>query len=160
GRVGGVRREDNRRNSDSKMRRSLDENRKRKVSCSSADSEYSRKSSVRSEYLGNSGSASKHLVRHDLSKRNSFDGGRYENRGRDEICEVEDVKRGKESKKGREEEERSSKRSESAGNHHEQSGGVTSVPGVRPKKDLPANLLNIFNQIAQFEKEKGGRPKK
>ncbi|XP_056234653.1 tetratricopeptide repeat protein 14 isoform X2 [Seriola aureovittata] len=153
----------NRRNSDSKMRRSLDENRKRKISCSSADSEYSRKSSVRSEYSGNSGSASKHLenrVRHDLSKRNSFDGGRYENRGRDEICEVEDVKRGKESKKGREEEERSSKRSESAGNHHEQRGGVTSVPGVRPKKDLPANLLDIFNQIAQFEKDKGGRPKK
>lgn len=28
------------------------------------------------------------------------------------------------------------------------------------KKDLPANLLNIFSQIEQFEKEKGVRPKK
>uniref|UniRef100_A0A3B5AKU8 Tetratricopeptide repeat domain 14 n=1 Tax=Stegastes partitus TaxID=144197 RepID=A0A3B5AKU8_9TELE len=31
---------------------------------------------------------------------------------------------------------------------------------VRPKKDVPANLLDIFNQIAQFEKEKGGKLKK
>ena len=28
------------------------------------------------------------------------------------------------------------------------------------KKALPANLLDIFSQIAQFEKEKGGKPKK
>lgn len=28
------------------------------------------------------------------------------------------------------------------------------------KKELPANLLDIFNQIEQFEKEKGVRPKK
>lgn len=29
----------------------------------------------------------------------------------------------------------------------------------RIKKDLPQNLLNIFNQIAEFEKEKGNKPK-
>ncbi|XP_040896224.1 tetratricopeptide repeat protein 14 isoform X2 [Toxotes jaculatrix] len=161
--------EDNRRSSDSKGRRSsLDENRKRKVSCSSVDSEYSRKSSFRSEYSGNSSSASKHpenRVRHDSSKRNSFSGGRYENRGREDICEVEDVRREKESRKGRVEEDNSRsdgglrKRSGSAANHNEPSG-VTSVPGERPKKDLPSNLLDIFNQIAQFEKEKGVGPKK
>ena len=27
------------------------------------------------------------------------------------------------------------------------------------KKNLPQNLLNIFNQIAAFEKEKGNKPK-
>lgn len=30
----------------------------------------------------------------------------------------------------------------------------------RVKKNLPQNLLNIFNQIAEFEKEKGNKPKK
>jgi len=67
----------------------------------------------------------------------------------------------KETRKGREEEERSksSRRSDSAGNHNEQSGAI-SVAGERGKKDLPASLLDIFNQIAQFEKEKGVRPKK
>ncbi|XP_008590355.1 PREDICTED: tetratricopeptide repeat protein 14 [Galeopterus variegatus] len=30
----------------------------------------------------------------------------------------------------------------------------------RVKKNLPQNLLNIFNQIAEFEKEKGSKPKK
>lgn len=29
-----------------------------------------------------------------------------------------------------------------------------------PKKELPANLLDIFNQIEQFKKEKGVRPRK
>ncbi len=152
-----------RRDSDSKRRSSLDENRKRKVSCSSAESGYSRKSSVKSEYLGNSGSASKHLesrMRHDSSKRNSFDGDRYENRGREEIQEVDDAKR----EKGKVEEESSRsvggnrKRSDGAGNHNRQ-GGLTSVTGGTTKKDLPSNLLDIFSQIAQFEKEKGVRPK-
>uniref|UniRef100_A0A8D0CWL2 Uncharacterized protein n=1 Tax=Sander lucioperca TaxID=283035 RepID=A0A8D0CWL2_SANLU len=119
------------RGSDSKRRSSLDENRKRKVSCSSAESEYSRKSSLKSEYLGNSGSASKHVesrMRHDSSRWNSFDGGRYENKGWEEIRELEE-------------------------------SSLTSVPVERPKKDLPSNLLDIFNQIAQFEKEKGVGPK-
>lgn len=152
-----------RRGSDSKRRSSLDENRKRKVSCSSAESEYSRKSNFKSEYLGNSGSASKQVssrVRHDSSKRNSFDGGRYENRGREEIREVEEAKR--EDRKGREESSRSDggngKRLEGAG-HNNKPSSLTSVPGGRPQKDLPSNLLDIFNQIAKFEKEKGGKLK-
>lgn len=33
-------------------------------------------------------------------------------------------------------------------------------PEHRGKKNLPQNLLNIFNQIAEFEKEKGNKPKK
>ncbi|XP_035509081.1 tetratricopeptide repeat protein 14 [Morone saxatilis] len=146
-----------RRDSDSKRRSSLEEISKRRVSCSSAESEYSRKSNFKSEYLGNSGSAPKHVesrMRHDSSKRNSFDGGRYEN--------IEEARREKD-RKGKVEEERrrsdggNSKRLEGVGNHKQ--SGLTSVAGERAKKDLPTNLLDIFNQIAQFEKEKGVRPK-
>ncbi|KAM6939092.1 tetratricopeptide repeat protein 14 isoform 1-T2 [Lycodopsis pacificus] len=161
-------REDNRkdrRDSDSKRRSSSDENRKRKVSCSPAESEYSRKSSFKSEYLGNSGSASKRVergMRHDSSKRNSFDGGRCESRGREEIQEVEEAGREKDNRKGKVVDGRSDvgngKRPEGAGNHNRQSS-VTSVPEGRATKDLPSNLLSIFNQIAQFEKQKGAGPK-
>uniref|UniRef100_A0A671VQ16 Tetratricopeptide repeat domain 14 n=1 Tax=Sparus aurata TaxID=8175 RepID=A0A671VQ16_SPAAU len=155
--------EDNRkdrRDSASSRRSSLDENRKRKVSCSSAESGYSRKSSYKSEYFVNSGSASKHSesrMRHDSSKRNSFDGGRYENRGR----EVEEAQREKD-RKGKVEDESSrseignSRRAEVAGNHKQ--SGLTSLSGGGPKKDLPSNLMDIFNQIAKFEKEKKVRP--
>ncbi|XP_008282506.1 tetratricopeptide repeat protein 14 [Stegastes partitus] len=145
----------NRRDSDFKRRSSIDKN--RKLSCSSAELEYSWKSSSRSDYLGNSGSASKlpeNRARRDSSTRNSFDGGRYENRERQE--KVEEAKREKDGRKVRAEEESSTsdrghgKKSE---NHNEQNS-------VRPKKDVPANLLDIFNQIAQFEKEKGGKLKK
>lgn len=145
-----------RRHSDFKRRSSVDEN--RKLSCSSAELEYSWKSS--SEYLGNSGSASKYpesRVRHDSSTRNSFDGGRYENRRRQENREVEEAKRERDNRKFRSEEESStSDRGHGrklAGNHNEQNS-------MRPQKDVPANLLNIFNQIAQFEKEKGVKLKK
>ncbi|CAG5863260.1 unnamed protein product [Menidia menidia] len=152
--------EGNRRDSDSRRRNSLEENRTRKSSCSSAEVEYlGQKSSFWPEYSGDPGSASKHpenRMRHDSSSRNSFDGGRYENRGRQE---GEEAKRWKESRKERSEEEGStshqglSDKSESAGNQNGQSA-------VGPKKALPANLLDIFNQIAQFEKEKGAKPKK
>ncbi|XP_038571097.1 tetratricopeptide repeat protein 14 isoform X1 [Micropterus salmoides] len=139
--------EDNWRDRDSKRRSSLDENSKRKVSCSSAESQYLRKSNFKSEYLGNSGSAPKRVesrMRHDSSKRNSFDGGRYDNRGREENLEGEETKREKDGRKVTGEEQRS---------------GLTPMSGGGPKKDLPSNLLDIFNQIAQFEKEKGVRPK-
>uniref|UniRef100_UPI0037E83353 tetratricopeptide repeat protein 14 isoform X2 n=1 Tax=Semicossyphus pulcher TaxID=241346 RepID=UPI0037E83353 len=142
-----------RRDSNSKRRSSLDGDGKRRVSCSSAESEYSRKSSFKSEYLGNSGSASKQSesrMRHDSSKRNSFDGGRYENRGREEIQEVEE----RDSRRRKAEEENSRSERGGAENHNRKS-----LQEVRPKKDLPSNLLSIFNQIAQFEKEKGGKPK-
>ncbi|KAM7409247.1 hypothetical protein PAMA_000957 [Pampus argenteus] len=140
--------EDNRRNSDSKKRSSLDDNKKRKVSCSSVESEYSQESSFKSEYSGNSGSASKYLER----RRSFFNGGTYKNKGREDIWEVAEVKIENESRKGRSEEESGSR-----------SGGASSKEldsDVTPKKELPANLLDIFNQIAQFEKEKGVRPKK
>ncbi|KAG7513473.1 tetratricopeptide repeat protein 14 isoform X1 [Solea senegalensis] len=145
--------EESRRNSDSKRRSSLDENRKRKVSCSSADSEFSRKSGFQSEYPGNGSSASKHLEkreRHESSKRNSFDDGRYK---------TEDADREKESSKRRVEEEGS----RSAGRIRktsQNSAGNGDGPGESAKKELPPHLLNIFNQIAQFEKEKGAGPKK
>uniref|UniRef100_A0A7N8XKJ7 Tetratricopeptide repeat domain 14 n=1 Tax=Mastacembelus armatus TaxID=205130 RepID=A0A7N8XKJ7_9TELE len=122
--------DNNTRDSDSKRRSSLDENRKRRVSCSSAESQYSRKSSVRSEYSGICGSAPR--IRRDSSKRNSFDGGRYDNRDNREGEEI----------------------------WEDEQSGLSSEPDGRAKKDLPANLLDIFNQIAQFEKEKGVRPKK
>ncbi|XP_070816734.1 tetratricopeptide repeat protein 14 isoform X1 [Chaetodon trifascialis] len=155
-----------RRDSDSRRRSSLDDNRKRKVSCSSAESEYSRKSNFKSEYLGNSGSASKHTesrMRYD--SKNSFHGGRCENRGREEIGEGDESQRERDGRKGKDEAESrrseggNSKRSDGGGNHNKQSA-LTSVPGGGgPKKNLPSNLLDIFNQIAQFEKEKGVRPK-
>ncbi|KAL3047070.1 hypothetical protein OYC64_021321 [Pagothenia borchgrevinki] len=155
-------REDNgkeRRGSDSKRRSSLEENRRRTVSCSSAESAYSRKSHFNPEYLGNSKSVESR-VRHDSSKRNSFDGGRYENRGREEIQEVEEAKGEKDSRKGEDENvPGSGRKSEGAGNHTRQSS-LTSVPGGSVKKDLPTNLLDIFNQIAQFKKGKGGGPRK
>ncbi|XP_020510878.1 tetratricopeptide repeat protein 14 isoform X1 [Labrus bergylta] len=148
--------EDNRRDSDSKRRSSLDGDRKRKVSCSSADSEYLRRSGSKSEYLANS--ASKHPEsrgRHDSPRRNSFDGGRYENRGRGGIQEAEETRGEKDSFKGKPEEESSRSEERGSGNHKNKKSDFP----VRPKKELPTNLLDIFSKIAQFEKEKGGRPK-
>ncbi|XP_034558403.1 tetratricopeptide repeat protein 14 isoform X2 [Notolabrus celidotus] len=138
-----------RRDSNSRRRSSIEEERKRKVSCSSADS----RSGSKSEFVGNSGSASKlseSRRRHDLSRRNSLDGGRYENRGR----EGEEIKREKDIKwKTEEESNRSGERN--AGNRNVKSDSQ----GGMSKKDLPSNLLDIFSQIAKFEKEKGGKPK-
>uniref|UniRef100_A0A8C3G4H3 Tetratricopeptide repeat domain 14 n=1 Tax=Cyclopterus lumpus TaxID=8103 RepID=A0A8C3G4H3_CYCLU len=145
--------EDNRkdrRNSDSK-RSSLGENRKRKVSCSSAESEYSRTSTLKSEYLGNSGPASKQVergMRHDSSKRNSFD----------EARRALDNRKGKAVDGSSRSDAGNGKTSEGAGNHNKPSS-LTSVPEGRAQKDLPSNLLDIFNQIAQFKKEKGVGPK-
>ncbi|XP_068445755.1 tetratricopeptide repeat protein 14 isoform X2 [Clinocottus analis] len=157
-----------RRNSDSKRRSSSGEDRKRKLSCSSVESEYSRKSTFKSEYLGNLGSASKQVdrgMRHDSSKRNSFDGGRYECRERENIEEVGEARRELDNRKGKVVDAGSSrsdaangKRPQAAGNPNKESS-LTSEPEGRAKKALPSNLLTIFNQIAQFQKEKGGCPK-
>ncbi|KAM6921519.1 tetratricopeptide repeat protein 14 [Xenentodon cancila] len=138
-----------RRDGDSKRRSSVEENQTRRLSSSSAEAEYSHKSSFRLESSGNCGSASKHLdTRLDSFKRNSFDGARFDSRGRQE---GEDAKREKERRNASDQGQM--KQSENAGDHNGQSG-------VTSKKDLPANLLDIFNQIAQFEKEKGVKPKK
>ncbi|XP_014264025.2 tetratricopeptide repeat protein 14 isoform X1 [Maylandia zebra] len=143
-------RKKDRRSSDSKRRSSLDENSKRKLSCSSGELEYSgRKSSYRPEHSGNS--TSKHPEnRNDSSSRNLFE----ENRGRLEVHGADQVKREKESRmeEGTIPDQGHSKKG-SAGNQNEQCS-------MGAKKDLPANLLDIFNQIAQFEKEKGVKPKK
>ncbi|KAJ4943936.1 hypothetical protein JOQ06_006429 [Pogonophryne albipinna] len=131
-------------------------------SSSSSDSSRrrSKKKKKRRKRGRNSASASKSVesrVRHDAPKRNSFDGGRYENRGREE---VEEAKGEKDSRKGEDENvPGSGRKSEGAGNHTRQSS-LTSVPEGSVKKDLPTNLLDIFNQIAQFKKGKGGGPRK
>ncbi|XP_037325119.2 tetratricopeptide repeat protein 14 isoform X1 [Pungitius pungitius] len=143
--------------SDSK-RSSSGEDRKRKVSCSSAESEYSRKSSFKSEHLGNSGSASKRAeggTRCDSSRRSSLDCRRRESRGREELQELIEGKAEGDDRKGNVVD--GSNRSD-AGNHTKPSS-LTSVPEGRANKELPSNLLDIFNQIAQFKKEKGAGPK-
>lgn len=131
---------------------------KRRVSCSSAESEYSRKPNVKSEFV------SKQLESrtiHGASKRNSFEYGRYENRGRVEIREIKEAEKDDRKRSGQEESGRSERRDglRSVGDGNHEQGGLTSLPAGRPKKDLPSNLLDIFNQIAQFEREKGVRPK-
>ncbi|KAM3620270.1 uncharacterized protein V6R79_020713 [Siganus canaliculatus] len=157
-----------RRDSDVRRRSSVDENRKRKTSCSSAEADSSQKANSRSDYLAlNSGSSSKqpeNRMRFDSLRRNSLDGGRYENRGREEdTWEGEEPKGQAAGRKVKVEEKNSRSeggnvaRSQSAGNHRQ--SGPTPVLGGGAKKDLPSNLLDIFNQIAQFEKEKGVRPK-
>ncbi|XP_029004033.1 tetratricopeptide repeat protein 14 isoform X2 [Betta splendens] len=136
---------------ESKRRSSLDENRQRRVSCSSAESEYSRKSSVLSEYSAHSGSASR--LRRDSWKRNSFDGGRYESREMEpEVVQRKDGSRERVSGRS---DSGDCKRSEKAGTHQEQPSSLTSASEPKSAKHVPANLLDIFNQIAQFEKEKG-----
>uniref|UniRef100_A0A3P9K775 Tetratricopeptide repeat domain 14 n=1 Tax=Oryzias latipes TaxID=8090 RepID=A0A3P9K775_ORYLA len=123
------------------------------------DSESQRRSSFEEnqtripEYSGNSCSASKQLERrmsHDSSSRTSFDGGRYENRGKKE----EPVKIEKEAGK-----ERSEVEGHTSGCGKVNAGSQNGQSGTGPKKELPANLLEIFNQIAQFEKKKGSQAK-
>lgn len=146
-----------RRDSDCRRSSSFEENKTRKLSSSSAELEPSRRSSFQFEYSGDPGSTSRHpekRTRRDSSTRSSFDSGRYENKDRQDVDEAE---REKESRRRSEEESRTSdqgqnKTSASAGSHNGQSDGVS-------KKNVPANLLDLLNQIAQFEKEKGLKPK-
>uniref|UniRef100_A0A8C6U0J3 Tetratricopeptide repeat domain 14 n=1 Tax=Neogobius melanostomus TaxID=47308 RepID=A0A8C6U0J3_9GOBI len=90
---------------------------KRRLSSSSADSEYSRRSSLTSEYPK--------YPRNEAARRGSMESGRYER-----------------------------------GNGDQASSSSTGAKQGGDKKDLPTNLLDIFNQIEQFKKEKGVRPKK
>ncbi|KAM4628618.1 tetratricopeptide repeat protein 14 [Polymixia lowei] len=153
-----------RRDSGATRRSSLDERRRRKLSSSSAESEYSRKSNFPSECSQRSQSRDTASRKSDIdrvrnddlsSRRTSVDGGRYEGRGREERSErAEEEGRG-----GSRSEGGDNTRVTGAGTRNGQ-GGLTTAPGGGPKKDVPANLLDIFNQIAQFEKEKAVRPKK
>ncbi|XP_049587982.1 tetratricopeptide repeat protein 14 isoform X1 [Syngnathus scovelli] len=116
------------RTTDWPKRNSLDE-RKRRVSCSSSESAFSRKP----------------FHSKDLSRRNSF-------RGDDDEMQAENG--GTKAKV-----EASWSRSSPAEVQSEQEEEI-SLPEGKSKKDLPANLLQIFNQIAKFQKEKGIEPKK
>ncbi|XP_061680937.1 tetratricopeptide repeat protein 14 isoform X1 [Syngnathoides biaculeatus] len=112
-------------------RGSLDE-RKRKASCSSSDSVYSRKS----------------FQSKDFSSRNSF------RREESETLKEKDIS------KGKPKEERPGWSRSNAAEIQDEQDVEISVPEGKAKKDLPANLLEIFNQIAKFQKEKGIGPKK
>ncbi|XP_024134876.1 tetratricopeptide repeat protein 14 isoform X2 [Oryzias melastigma] len=133
-----------RKDDESKRRRSFEENQTRRSSCSSVEVEHSRKSSFLSEYSGNSRNLERRIS-HDSSSRTSFDGGRYENRGK-----KEEEGAGK---------ERSEDEGHTSGRGKINAGNQNGQSGTGPKKELPANLLEIFNQIAQFEKEKGSQAK-
>lgn len=128
--------EENRKDS---RRSSIDENAKRRTSCSSAEAENSRK--VNLNWLE--------------GRRNSSEGGRYKNSGWQEHPDSERVE-----KDGRKERaETDSSRSEAGSSSRSEGPGGSWTSAGRPRKDLPSNLLDIFSQIAQFEKEKGIKPK-
>lgn len=115
-------------------RSSIDESTRRRTSCSFAEAEYSRKVKVnRPEFR-------------DQERRNSWEGGRYKNSGWQEHPHCERVEEDGRKERG----ERESSRLEA---------GSSSSSAGRPKKELPSSLLDIFSQIAQFEKEKGIKPK-
>lgn len=123
-------------------RSSIDEHTQRRTSCSSTEAENTWKVSVNQVEVRRQ------------ERRNSSEGGRYQSRAWQERQDSERVE--KDGRKERAEKESSnsggsSSRSEGSG------GSLTSAS--RPRKDLPSNLLDIFSQIAQFEKEKGIKPK-
>ncbi|XP_061739821.1 tetratricopeptide repeat protein 14 isoform X1 [Nerophis ophidion] len=131
------------RGNEDKRRRSLDE-RKRKISCSSSESLYSRKPAD-AEHSGHCGQSK------GFPRRSSLGSEMSESRGWEKEEAWEETCRGKD----RAEEEKVDR-----GRSESEQGGEILVPGGKAKKDLPANLLDIFNQIAKFEKDKGVRPKK
>ncbi|XP_054646665.1 tetratricopeptide repeat protein 14 isoform X2 [Dunckerocampus dactyliophorus] len=135
--------EDKRRTSGTERRSSLDE-RKRKVSCSSSESGYTRKP-MKTEGLSK-----------EFSRRSSLGGERYETRG----WEQDETQKEKGGRREEAQEEKLDGRRSDAADIQAEQGAEIMVPGGRAKKDLPANLLDIFNQIAKFEKDKGVRPKK
>ncbi|XP_061831502.2 tetratricopeptide repeat protein 14 [Nerophis lumbriciformis] len=135
------------RGNEDKRRRSLDE-RKRKISCSSSESSYSRKQNA--EHSGHFGQSK------DFSRRSSLGSETYESRG----WEKEETWKEKCRNNEKAEEEKVDGGRSGTADFQAEQGGEISVPGGKAKKDLPANLLDIFNQIAKFEKDKGVRPKK
>lgn len=133
----------------------------RKLSCSSAGSEYSRKLDLptqpsASKWSDNESryapiSLDSHVLKHKPASRRSLDSGRYESGGREE-------------KRERLEESRVGRRSD-GGDYRpamtmSRNGQGSAAATGGPQKEMPANLLDIFSQIAQFQKEKGVKPKK
>lgn len=124
-------------------RSSMDEDTRRRTSCSSAETENSWKVSVT------------RLEGRRQERRNSSEVGRYKNSGWQEPPEGERVE-----KDGRKETaDRESSRPEAGSSWRSEGPGGSVGPAGRPRKDLPSNLMDIFSQIAQFEKEKGLKPK-
>ncbi|KAM6962546.1 tetratricopeptide repeat protein 14 [Aplochiton taeniatus] len=97
------------------------------------------------------GSVDSHVLKHKPASRRSLDSGRYESGGREE-------------KRERLEESRAGRRSD--GGDYRPAGALSrngqgsDAVARGPQKEMPANLLDIFSQIAQFQKEKGVQPKK
>lgn len=115
-------------------RSSIDESTRRRTSCSSAEAEYSRKVKVnRLEFRGQ-------------ERRNSWEGGRYKNSGWQEHPHSERV-------------EEDGRKEGGEGESSRLEAGSSSSSAGGPRKELPSSLLDIFSQIAQFEKEKGIKPK-
>uniref|UniRef100_A0A1A8CQG0 Tetratricopeptide repeat domain 14 n=1 Tax=Nothobranchius kadleci TaxID=1051664 RepID=A0A1A8CQG0_NOTKA len=142
-----------RRDSDSKRRSSLEDSKARNLSSSSAELEFSRTSSFQSDYSGNPSFTSRcpeKRTRHDSSTRSSFSGLRVENKKRQDPEEAEK----EEESRGRRAEEESLK------TKPETDGNLNGQNDAGAKKSLPSNLLDILNQIAQFEKEKGVKSQK
>ncbi|TNM88168.1 hypothetical protein fugu_006389 [Takifugu bimaculatus] len=124
-------------------RSSIEEENRRRTSCSSTEAENSQKVNVNQV----------EVRRPD--RRSSCEGGGYRNRGWQEHPD-----NGQMEKEGREERaERESSRSGGGSSSRSQGSGGSLTSAGRPRKDLPSNLLDIFSQIAQFEKEKGIKPK-
>lgn len=124
-------------------RSNVEENIKRRASCSSTEADNSQKVNVNQV----------EVRRPD--RRSSCEGGRYRNRGWQELHD-----NGQMEKDGRQERaERESSRSGGGSSSRSEGPGASLSSAGRPRKDLPSNLLDIFSQIAQFEKEKGIKPK-
>lgn len=118
-----------------------EENRAGRRERSSVEENHTRKlssSSAEVEYSQKPEYSGRSRIRHDSSTRSSCDGGRYENKEERERERTSDPEQ--------------SKKPESSGDQNGQRDGRN--------KNLPSNLLDIFNQIAQFEKEKGVKAKK
>ncbi|CAF91308.1 unnamed protein product, partial [Tetraodon nigroviridis] len=124
-----------------RVNRGKEESRKdcrRRTSCSSAEAEpsWNRLEGRRQE------------------RRNSSEGGRYKNSGGQEPPDNPRAERD-----GRREREEESSRAEAGSSSRSEGPGASWASAGRPRKELPSSLLDIFSQIAQFEKEKGIRPK-
>ncbi|CAL8309885.1 unnamed protein product [Lota lota] len=140
-------------------RRSNEGRRRRKASTSSLESQRSRKSNVAAERpqacrRSSSVSQGQQPPPPPSSRRTSLDGGRSQSRpGRGPEQRVEGAGGG------------DGHRAQAASTSNGQGGAARPPPppaagGGAGKKELPPNLMDIFNKIAQFEKEKGVGPRK
>lgn len=123
-------------------RSSTEENSRRRTSCCSSEDQNSQKVNI-------SWSEGRRQERW-----NSSEGGRYKNSGWQEHPDERVEKDGR-----REQAEGESSRAGAGSSSRSEGPGGSWTAAGRPGKALPSNLLDIFSQIAQFEKEKGIKPK-